>query len=178
MSTDTFEGELRSLLHDTADAEGPAYVDVDPNAVVTQGRRVIRRRRVAVGLGVAAATVVLGVAGVTALGSGVDGSEPVPGSSATVLATGTATADLAPGASLPEGATGPTGAPDVRVSVDRGTGELTYLADRDGVMEVLRSDRLPSSARAAMWLPTSVEGLVVGVLPKDARDVASERCPS
>ena len=30
MSTDTFEGELRSLLHDTADAEGPAYVDVDP----------------------------------------------------------------------------------------------------------------------------------------------------
>ena len=36
MSTDTFEDELRSLLHDTADAEGSAYVDVDPNAVVTQ----------------------------------------------------------------------------------------------------------------------------------------------
>ena len=38
MSTDTFEDQLRSLLHDTADAEGPAYVDVDPNAVVTTGR--------------------------------------------------------------------------------------------------------------------------------------------
>ncbi len=60
MSTDTFEGELRSLLHDTADAEGPAYVDVDPNAVVTQGRRVVRRRRMAAGAGVAAATLVLG----------------------------------------------------------------------------------------------------------------------
>ena len=57
MSTDTFEDELRSLLHDTADAEGPAYVDVDPNAVVTTGRRVVRRRRAVAGAGIAAAAV-------------------------------------------------------------------------------------------------------------------------
>ena len=37
MSTDTFEDELRSLLHDTADAEAPAYVDVDPDAVLAAG---------------------------------------------------------------------------------------------------------------------------------------------
>ena len=36
MSTDTFEDELRALLRDTADAEGPAYVDVAPDAVLVR----------------------------------------------------------------------------------------------------------------------------------------------
>ena len=67
MSTDTFEDQLRSLLHDTADAEGPAFVDVDPNAVVTTGRRVIRRRRLATGAGIAAAVLAIG-AGSTLVG--------------------------------------------------------------------------------------------------------------
>ena len=79
MSTDTFEGELRSLLHDTADAEGPAYVDVDPNAVVTQGRRVVRRRRMAAGAGIAAATLVLGAGAWAVLDQGSRRAvEPVP----------------------------------------------------------------------------------------------------
>lgn len=114
----------------------------------------------------------MGLAGFSALGDGVRGAEPVPRSTATVLSTGTATADLAPGATLLAGGGGPSEAPNVRVTVDRSTGKVTYFAETGGAMEVVRSDRLPSSARAATWLPTAVKGLVLGVLPKDARDVA------
>ena len=97
MSIDTFEDELRSLLHDTADAEGPAYVDVDPGVVLLRGRRVVRRRRIATGAATAAAVLavgIAGVAGVAASRSGVDGDEPVPGTSTSGPATGTVSVDL------------------------------------------------------------------------------------
>ena len=79
MSTDTFEDELRSLLHDTVDAEGPAYVDVDPDVVVTAGRRAVRRRRMAAGAGIAAAVLALGVTGAVVGGVGRDrAADPGP----------------------------------------------------------------------------------------------------
>jgi hypothetical protein len=175
MSTDTFEGELRSLLHESADAEGPAYVDVDPHAVVTQGRRVVRRRRMAAGAGIAAASVALGLVGFAALGDGVRRAEPLPGSSTNGSAgstTGTVSVDLAHSAdAAPEGGA-PEGRPTVRVTVDRVTGRVDYSVVRDGVSVQAGTDTMPTSPQATTWVsPAGVDGLVVGVVPAAATDL-------
>lgn len=172
MSTDTFEGELRSLLHDTADAEGPAYVDVDPYAVVSQGRRVIRRRRLAAGAGIAAAVVAVGLVGFAALGGGVRGAEPVPGSSTTATTTGTVSVELTKGAdTAPEGGA-PAGDPAVRVTVDRVSGRVDYLVDRGGVFVPAGTDTMPTAPQAATWVsPAGIDGLVVGIVPAAATDL-------
>jgi len=175
MTTDTFEDELRSLLHHTADAEGPAYVDVDPNSVLTSGRRVIRRRRMAAGAGIAAATVSLGLVGFAALGDGVRRAEPLPGSStngSTSSTTGTVSVDLARGAdAAPEGGA-PDGRPAVRVTVDRVTGRVSYSVVRDGAFVPAGTDTMPTSPQAATWVsPAGVDGLVVGVVPAAATEL-------
>jgi len=173
MSTDTFEDELRSLLRHTADAEAPAYLDVDTETVLTSGRRVVRRRRAAAGLGVVASTLAFGLLGFSALGDGVDGAEPVPGSPTSTSATGTVTVDLQRTAEVaPEGGT-PAGRPTLRVKADRTSGRLEYLVDRDGTFVRVGQGALPTAPRGATWLPTqALDGLVVGVLPAAATDLA------
>jgi hypothetical protein len=172
MSTDTFEDELRSLLRDTADAEGPAYVDVDPRAVVSHGRRVIRRRRMATGAGIAAATLVAGLVGFSALGDGFRGAEPVPGTSTTARTTGTVSVELTKGAdTAPEG-DAPAGGPAVRVTVDRVSGRVDYSVERDGVFVPAGTDTMPTGRQAATWSSTArTDGVVVGIVPAAATDL-------
>ena len=172
MSTDTFEGELRSLLHDTADAEGPAYVDVDPNAVVTQGRRVVRRRRLAAGAGIAAATLVAGLVGFSALGDGFRGAEPVPGTSTSSTITGTVSVELTKGADTAPGSGAPAGSPAVRVTVDRVSGRVDYFVERGGVFVPAGTDTMPTGRQAATWSSTDrTDGVVVGIVPAAATDL-------
>ena len=172
MSTDTFEDELRSLLRDTADAEGPAYVDVDPHAVVTSGRRVIRRRRLAAVVGIAAATLVAGLVGFSALGDGSRGAEPVPGTSTSSATTGTVSVELTTGADAAAGGGAPAGSPAARVTVDRVSGRVEYFVERDGVFVPAGTDTMPAGRQAATWSSTDrTDGVVVGIVPAAATDL-------
>lgn len=174
MSTDTFEDTLRDLLRDTADAAGPEYRDVDCDAVLMHGRRLVRRRRVTTGLGLAAATVAIGLVGLVSTGALVDGAEPVPGSNPAHLSTGTATADLSRGlGDSPSGAGGSMDQPIVRVSADRATGQVTYLAGRAGAFVPIGTGQLPSSELGATWKVFEDEaGVVIGIIPAAANDHA------
>ena len=178
MSTDTFEDELRSLLHDTADAEGPAYVDVDPHAVVTQGSRVVRRRRMAAGAGIAAAAVTLGAVGVATLGDGVDRTSDPAVSTSVPTATGPVSVDLTTTAER----RGREPRPDDPVESARAS---RWTADPD-------SGRSPSPAatgeprrRPPATLPANPRfstyaevgpgpGLVVGVMPAAAKGIVAD----
>lgn len=168
MSTDTFEDELRSLLHDTADAEGPAYVDVDPNAVVTQGRRVVRRRRVAAGAGIAASALVLGVGAWAVLdrSSGRDAVEPVPATRSSSVAPDVVSTTIAV-----------EGNPRVAaysVQLDRSTGRVTATdisPTGEKGLDVMIG-QIPVGEPRAVWETLSRDPfVVVGVLPSDAEQL-------
>lgn len=181
MSTDTFEDELRSLLHDTVDAEGPAYVDVDPDVVVTAGRRVVRRRRMAVGAGIAAAVLALGVTGAVVGGVGPDrAAEPVPAGPSTGPGRGptSVTLDLSEaiqGLQTP----GPNGPSSVRVEVDDQAMTWTVtVIDRDGRTTSRPAATLPANPGFATYAEVGGDaGLVVGVMPAGAKDVVSAWFP-
>jgi hypothetical protein len=180
MSTDTFEDQLRSLLHGSADAEGSAYLDVAPYAVVYTGRRIIRRRRVAAGAGIAAATAVVGLVGWSVLGSGVDrASLPAgPAHSTTSSATAgdhgtTALLDELSDLSGPQGQ--PVDVPGPRrlaVTIDAGrTPDLVYSAvASDGSLTMMGGSSLVGVDRLASTWGTAGEGshVLVGVLPEQA----------
>jgi len=175
MSTDTFGDELRTLLRQAADAEEPAYLDVDPGVVVFQGRRVVRRRRIAAGAGIAAVAVTVGLVGISPLGDDVRRSESVPGSRTTAPAApaaGTVSVDLANSAdAAPEGGA-PQGRPAVRVTVDRTTRRVEYLVKGASGFVPRGQGMLPVATRAATWLGRQqVDGVVVGVLPAAATDL-------
>lgn len=167
MSTDTFEGELRSLLHDTADAEGPAYVDVDPDAVVTQGRRVIRRRRATMAGGTAAAALVLGLGAWAVLdqstGRAVD---EVPATRSVSVAPDVVTTTLA--------VEGDPRVASYTVHLDRSTGRVT-ATDTSATGETgldIMIGQIPVGEPRAVWETLSRDPfVVVGVLPSDAEQL-------
>jgi hypothetical protein len=171
MSTDTFEDELRSLLRETADAEGPAYVDVDPHAVVTSGRRVIRRRRLAAGAGIAAAVAALGLAAWAAVGSGVDhDAAPVP--AASITATAPVNTVLERSGPLNDAKGREVVAPvRVRVGVDplNRTWSHAFVGD-DGEPVSITSEPLPAGGRATWTQSSDGPGVVTGLLPERATD--------
>ena len=161
MSTDTFEDELRSLLRDTADAEGPAYVDVDPHAVVTSGRRVIRRRRMAAGAGIAAATLVLGAGAWTALEQGSRRAvEPVPATRSASVAPDVVATTLA--------VEGNPRVASYTVHLDRSTGRVTATdtsATGEQGLDVMIG-QIPVGEPKSVWETLSRDPLVVvGVVP-------------
>jgi hypothetical protein len=162
MSTDTFEDELRSLLHDTADAEGQAYVDVDPNAVVTQGRRVVRRRRLGAGAGIAASALVLAVGAWAVLdrSSGRDAVEPVPATRSSSVAPDVVSTTIAV-----------EGNPRVAaysVHLDRSTGRVTATdisPTGEKGLDVMIG-RIGEGEQKAVWETLSRDPfIVVGVAP-------------
>lgn len=175
MTTDTFEDELRALLHHTADAEAPALVDVDPQEVLLQGRRAVRRRRVATVAAVAAAAVVVGLVGYSALATGADRTTTPAGptGSAASAAAGTVSTELAsPETVGPEGGV-PVPAEKVRVTVDRAKGAVRYETVVDGEMTVVASGLLPTSPRASTYASSPLaEGLTMGLLPESATQLA------
>ena len=173
MSTDTFEDELRSLLHDTADAEGTALEDVDPQVVLLQGRRVVRRRRVATGAALAAATLVVGLVGYSALSTGDDRTTTPAGPTSSVVTTGAVTAELASPKTVGDEGGSPVPAEDVRVTIDRARGAVRYETVVDGEMTVVASGLLPTTRRASTYTSSPlVTGLTMGLLPESATQLA------
>ncbi len=167
MSTDTFEDQLRSLLHDTADAEGPAYVDVDPHAVVTSGRRVIRRRRLATGAGIAAAVVAFGAGAWAVLDqSSRQSLEPVPATRSASVAPDVVSTTLA--------VDGSSRVASYTVNLDRSTGRVTATdtsATGEKGLDVVIG-RIGEREQKAVWETLSRDPLVVvGVVPAEADEL-------
>lgn len=162
MSTDTFEHELRSLLQDTADAEGPAYIDVDPGIVVSNGRRVVRRRRITAVAGTAAAALVLGVGAWVALDqSNPRAVEPVPA---------TRSASVAPeivSATIPAAEGGPVKSYTLRLERATGRVTATYEFASGEQADAGMIGRIPVGGEPkAVWATVSRDPfIVVGVVP-------------
>ena len=174
MSTDTFEDQLRSLLHDTADAEGPAYVDVDPNAVVTTGRRVIRRR-LATGAGIAAAVVAIGVGSALVGGVGQDRADTtVPAGPTTGLGPGSFSVDLDVSSALQGTITPqPNDPTSARVDVNEGTRlwKVTVTGS-DGRLTTRPAATLPANPRFSTYAEVGNRpGLIVGLMPVAAENI-------
>ena len=174
MSTDTFEDELRTLLHDTADAEGPAYVDVPPDEVLAQGHRVVRRRRMAAGAGIAAAVVALGAVGAVTLGNGIDRTSEPAATTSAPTATGPVSAEIsttldgkvAPRADAPVSA---------RVQVDEQTRKWSVtLTDSQGRQTTRPAATLPANPGFSTYIEVgSPPDLVVGVMPAVAKGIVA-----
>ncbi len=165
MTPDLMEERLRSALHDATSAQDGAYLDLDPSLVLGRGRRAVLRRRMAAGASVAAATVLVGLVGWSALGGGAERAS-VPGGSPSTVATGTVTAELQSSAVLgPEkGTLVPTD--KVEVTVDRAQGVVRYATVVDGQMTTIASGFLPTTPRASTWTSSPLKrGLTVGLVP-------------
>lgn len=177
MSTDTFEDELRSLLRDSADAEGPAYVDVDPHAVVSSGRRVIRRRRLAAGAGIAAAVLAIGAAGAVVGGVGQNRADTTqPAGPTTGPGRGTVTVDLDVSSALQgTGTPAPNDPASVRVDLnEQGLKWQVSVIGADGRRTTKPVDTLPANPRFSTWAEVGDgPGLVVGVMPAAATDLVT-----
>lgn len=79
MTFDLIEQRMRSALQEAADSEGPGYLDLDPDAVLWEGRRVVQqRRRRLLGVGAAAASTALAVVMYAALGGSDGGGRTLP----------------------------------------------------------------------------------------------------
>ncbi|NHA69403.1 hypothetical protein [Phycicoccus flavus] len=92
MSPDTFEDEIRTLLHDATDSQSGAFDDVDAAAVLGGGRRVVRRRRVAMVGGTLAAALVVAGGTWAALDDSADRAAPVPATRTTMADIGVVSA--------------------------------------------------------------------------------------
>jgi hypothetical protein len=165
MSTDTFEDELRSLLQDGADAEGPAYVDVDPGTVLLQGRRVVRGRRIATGAGIAACALVLGTGAWAVLdqSSGPDRLQPVPATRSATVAPEVVSATMA--------VEGNPGVATYTVHLDRSTGRVsatdTSPTGKAGLDVPI--GRMGEGEQKAVWATVSRDPFIVlGVVPAEA----------
>ncbi len=175
MSTDTFEDQLRSLLHDTADAEGPAYVDVDPNAVVTTGRRVIRRRRLATGAGIAAAVLAIGAGSALVGGVGRERADTaVPAVSTTGLGPGSFSVDLDVSSALQGTITPqPNDPTSARVDVNEQTKMWRVsVTGSDGRPTTRPATTLPANPRFSTYAEVGTRpGLIVGLMPIAAQNM-------
>ncbi|MEO9093377.1 MAG: hypothetical protein ABI249_07310, partial [Ornithinibacter sp.] len=183
MSTDTFEETLRGLLHESTDAEGMAFLDLDPSEVLVRGRRAVRRRRTAWALGAAAAALTVAGLGAIAIDTAGDRTDTLPAGQRSGT-TSTARVDLA---SIPlyesaivNNGTGlvpiaPNDPSHVVVSVDEAsrTWQVTTL-DAEGQSTRSALEALPSNPGfTTWWVAGRSEGLVVGLLPAAATGVVA-----
>ncbi|WP_377640959.1 hypothetical protein [Oryzobacter terrae] len=177
MTPDLMEERLRSALHDATTAQDGAYLDLDPSLVLGHGRRAVRRRRIAAGASVAAATVVVGLVGYSALGTGVDRTSTPAGSTAT---RGAVTAVLDTFSDLSDSTTGDTlpipGPRRVAVTVDpTARPDLVFwdVAD-DGSRRMLGGSSLDGVDPLGATWGTTGEGshVVVGLVPEQARAIS------
>jgi hypothetical protein len=179
MTHDLFEDELRAQLHGAVDHESHAYMDIDPTTVLFTGHRVVRRRRAAAGAGIAAAVLVTGIVGWSAIGTGVDRASLPAGTSRTSSSpsvAGTAvTARLDPFSDLSGTDGRPLAVPgprQVAVTVDpTRTPDLVYSeVGAGGALTMMGGSSLEGIAPSASTWGTAGEGshVLVGVLPADA----------
>jgi hypothetical protein len=170
MSRD-FEDTLRDLLVDAADAQTEAYLEPDAGEVLVRGRRVVRRRRVAMLGGTAAAAVVLGIGTWAALDGSTPRAEQVPatrsGAAATDIAPDVVTTTLA--------VEGNPRVASYTVRLDRSTGAVTVTetsARGEEGLDVAIGE-IPAGEQTAVWgvLSRDPSLVVVGVLPSDAEQL-------
>ncbi|MBR7743853.1 hypothetical protein KC207_11180 [Phycicoccus sp. BSK3Z-2] len=161
MSRDTFEDELRTLLHEAADGERDRYVDVDSGSVLGDGVRVVRRRRLVAAAVTSVLALVVGIGGWTALSGTVDRAQVVP-ATPEPTATGTVTAPV----QVDDGST-------VDVSFDPATGAVELVRTAENGVVDRATPRVATLGRpSATWATVVRDPLVVaGVLPADAVDV-------
>ncbi|QIM20203.1 hypothetical protein G7075_01980 [Phycicoccus sp. HDW14] len=170
MSHDLFEDRLRTELRGATEAEAPAFLDIDPAAVLGTGRRIVRRRRMAAVGGTLAAVTVLGVGSWAVLdGSSDRALQEVPAGPSATMTTGTATADLET-STLEADGNGTSTLPGerIRVTIDRATGVLKWSTLRDGTPRLIEEGRVPSVQRGVVWRSLSSMKLLLGVVPGDA----------
>jgi hypothetical protein len=171
MSTDTFEDELRTLLHGATEGQSPAFEDVDTDAVLASGRRIVRRRRLAAVGGSVAAALVVAAGTWAAVGDSAGRAAPIPATRTTtsVPTTGTVSAELETSELRSEG-NGSLSQPGqtIQVAIDRATGVVRYSTLRDGAPSVVAVGRVPSNPRGVTWTSLSSSRLLVGVMPAEA----------
>ena len=167
MSTD-FEDTLRDLLVDAADGQGHAYLEPDTDLVLAHGRRVVRRRRLTVGAGIAASALVLGLGSWAVLNqsSGHDAVEPVPATRSSSVAARVVSATLP----------AEDGSPmtSYTVSLDRESGRVTATSELpDGNrVDAGMIGRIGEGEQKAVWATVSRDPfIVVGLVPAEADEL-------
>lgn len=183
MTPDLMEQHLRDVLHSAADAETEAILHLDASDLLMRGQRAVRRRRSAVGLGVAAAVLAAAGFGAIAIDTGGDRADTLPAGQQSG-ATSTAEVDLT---SIPlyesavvNDGTGlipiaPNDPSSVVVVVDQGssTWQVTTL-DAQGRRTPTTPEALPANPGLTTWWSAGrSEGLVVGLLPATATGVVT-----
>ena len=158
MSHDVFEDELRALLRDTADAERDRFVEVDPSAVLGDGVRVVRRRRLVAGAVTAALALVLGVGGWAAVSGSVDRAQEAP-AAPFPTATGTVSATM----TLDDGSV-------VGVSFDTTSGAVGVVRTAGSGVVDRATPRVASLGQPSVTYATVVRDplVVAGVMPAGA----------
>ena len=158
MTHDTFDDELRTLLHDAADAERDHYLDVDPATTLHDGTRVVRRRRLLATAVTSVLALVLGIAGWAALSGSVDRAQQLP-ATPPPSATGTVSATLW----LDDGSA-------VGVSLDTGTGAVGLVRTAENGVLDRATPRVASLGRPSVTYATVVRDplVVAGVMPAGA----------
>lgn len=178
MTPDVFEDELRTLLHGATEAQSPAFTDVDTDAVLFTGRRIVRRRRMAVVGGTLAATLVVGAGAWAIVRPTSDRALELPATRTTSPVGGAVTAVLDEFSDL----SGPDGSPlttpgprRLAVTVDPGAEpDLVFSSvAADGTRTVLAGSSLRGvGPLAATWgTGTGMDHVLVGVLPAQAIDL-------
>lgn len=181
MSTDTFEQTLSGLLHESTDAEGMSFLDLDPSEVLVRGRRAVRRRRTAWGLGAVAAALAVAGLGAIAIDTGGDQADTLPAGQRSGT-TSTAEVDLA---SIPlyESAIVNNGTGFVPIAPNDPSHVVVLVDQRARTWQVTTVDaqgqgtqNAPTSLPAnpdvtSWWSAGRSEGLVVGLLPATADGV-------
>lgn len=174
MSPDVFEDELRTLLHGATDAQSPAFTDVDTDAVLTTGHRIVRRRRLAMVGGTAAAALVVAAGTWAAVGGSADRAAPIPATRNTAPATGPVTAVLEQFAELSglDGEPAAIGGPRrVGATLVPGLDPRVEFFGVDGTTRTPLStaDLTGRGPLTVTWRPLDTDGHVLGgVLPADA----------
>lgn len=167
MSHDVFEDRLRAELRGATEAEASAFLDIDPAEVLGTGRRVVRRRRMALAGGTLAAVTVLGAGSWAVLDGSADRAvQEVP-------ATRTGAPDgVAPDVVSTTLTTGRGGAvPVYTVRLERASGRVgVTVTSPDGVTKDFGDvGRVPTSGSGAVFATLSQQPFVaVGVVPADA----------
>ena len=94
MTVDLIEQRMRAGLQEAADSEAPGYLDLDPQAVLSEGRQVVQRRRRLLGVSLAAASTALAVVTYAAVGGPDGGGRTLPATPMPSASTSTTTGFL------------------------------------------------------------------------------------
>lgn len=172
----TSEDQLSTELHDALASVGPALPHVDPAALVETGHRVVRRRRLAAGVGVAALAAVIAV-GASVIGGGDRAADLRPGVSTPARDTASAEVEL-PGPQAPGGieATrfvvkiGPDAMPRVDGAPASGA-DLAYYTVVGGKEQLLAGSTTAGAGKATFGYGDGTD-VVIGIVPNDAVDAS------